>query len=86
MIKIIIGIQNIGSDAGPFDLYLKTTGGIFDISAFEIGVSRDDMLVGYEVSVPEDTIEIKAQSSGVCDNYIIIPVILNLTTTTTTPF
>ncbi len=80
MISIEIGIQNIGVDAGPFDLYS-------DVDNFSTAfgtASRIDLLNGYETQAPVDSTIIRVQSTGDCDNYLDIPIEAQPTTTTTT--
>jgi hypothetical protein len=71
MINIIIGIQNIGTDAGPFDLYSNVDS---FTNAFETGISRFDIEQGYNTYVPESSTIIRCQSTGVCDNFLDIPI------------
>ena len=78
---VLITLTTAGSDTGPFDLYSNLDG---FVSAFETGVSRSALLVGYTSNlVPNGTTTIRVKSNGRCKNYIDI-VISGTTTTTTT--
>ena len=77
-IKLIIA----GIDTGPFDLYSDVDN---FAQAFETGVSKNALVNGYVAySVPEETTQIKVQSTGTCTNFIIIDVAEKSITTTTT--
>jgi hypothetical protein len=81
MINIIIGIQNIGIDAGPFDLYSDVDN---FTTAFETGISKVDIELGYNTQAPDNSTIIRCQSTGVCDNFLDITITAQPTTTTTT--
>lgn len=69
-----------GGDAGPFNLYSDIDG--FS-SAFEAGVTAEDLSVGYpSAAVPDYTTIIRAMSDGTCVNYVDIDVTTTTTTTT----
>jgi hypothetical protein len=71
-----------GSDTGPFNLYSNVDG---FVTPFETGISRNDLINGYtSVLVPDFTTTLRIQSTGVCTNYIDIPVTLTTTTSTST--
>jgi hypothetical protein len=75
---VLITLTTAGTDTGPFDLYSDADG---FVSAFETGVSKAALQAGYPSSlVPNTATVIRVKSSGICTNYIDIP----LTTTTTT--
>jgi hypothetical protein len=79
---VLITLTVAGADSGPFNLYSNLDG---YTSAFETGVSKAALLAGYSSSlVPDFTTIIRVMSTGVCTNYIDIPVGLIPTTTTTT--
>lgn len=80
---VVITLTTAGLDSGPFNLYSNLDG---YTSAFETGVSRVALLAGYSSSlVPDFTTTIRVISTGVCTNYIDIPLYITTTTTTTTP-
>lgn len=77
---VLITLTIAGTDTGPFDLYSNADG---YVSAFETGVSKAALQAGYSSSlVPNTATIIRVKSTGVCTNYIDIP--LTGTTTTTT--
>lgn len=77
---VLITLTTAGTDTGPFDLYSNADG---YVSAFETGVSKAALQAGYSSSlVPNTATIIRVKSTGVCSNYIDIP--LTGTTTTTT--
>lgn len=79
---VLITLTLAGTDTGPFDLYSDADG---FVSAFETGVSKAALLAGYSSSlVPNTTTVIRVKSTGVCNNYIDIPLLPPTTTTTTT--
>lgn len=79
---VLITLTLAGTDTGPFDLYSDADG---FVSAFETGVSKAALLAGYSSSlVPNTTTVIRVKSTGVCNNYIDIPLLPPVTTTTTT--
>ena len=78
---VLITLTTAGLDAGPFDLYSNVDG--YSVP-FETGVSKLALLAGYTSTlVTDNTITVRVRSTGVCTNYIDIP-IGGITTTTTT--
>jgi len=78
----LITLTVAGTDSGPFNLYSNLDG---YLTAFESGVSKSALLVGYSSSlVPDYTTEIRILSTGVCTNYVDIKLEDSPTTTTTT--
>jgi hypothetical protein len=66
----ILQISTIGLDAGPFNIFSNVNG---FTSAFETGVTRNQLLTGHALSnVPNLTTTIRAVSVGQCTNYIDI--------------
>lgn len=79
---VYIQLTIAGNDSGPFNLFSDVTG---YSSAFEINVSKNDLLAGYASSlVPDGTQSIRIASLGTCTNYIDIKVEPLPTTTTST--
>jgi hypothetical protein len=78
---IYITLTSAGADAGPFNLY-SNVGGF--TSAFATGVSKAALLAGYSVIAPAGTTTVRIMSSGVCTNFIDVPVSITTTTTTST--
>jgi uncharacterized protein (TIGR02145 family) len=77
---VLITLTTAGLDAGPFDLYSNVDG--YSVP-FETGVSKLALLAGYTSTlVTDNTITVRVRSTGVCTNYIDIP-IGGITTTTT---
>jgi hypothetical protein len=78
-----ITLTSAGSDSGPYNLYSDIDG--YTV-AFETGVSKSALLAGFtSVNVPNGTNFIKVLSTGLCTNYILIPLVYTTTTTTTLP-
>jgi hypothetical protein len=77
---VLITLTTYGSDTGPFDIYSNATGSFVIV---EQGVSKNDLIVGYELVVPDNTTQIKVESTGVCTNDIVLGVTPLPTTTTT---
>lgn len=79
---VLITLTIAGTDTGPFDLYSDADG---YVSAFETGVSKAALQAGYSSSlVPNTATIIRVKSTGVCNNYIDIPLVTITTTTTST--
>jgi hypothetical protein len=69
---IITLTGTVGIDVGPFNLYSNTN---TYATAFETGVSRANLISGYTSNaVPTSTSTVRVTSTGVCTNYIDIPV------------
>lgn len=82
MPAFLIKITTIGTDADNFSLYSNVDG---FTTPFETGVSRASLLAGYvSILVPVGTTTIRAQSTGICFNWIDIKINYPTTTTTTT--
>lgn len=78
---ITITLTTAGTDTGPFDLYSDVDG---YVSAFVTGVSKSALVAGYTTSLAfVGTTIVRVQSTGLCDNYIDISLVLPTTTTTT---
>jgi hypothetical protein len=78
---VLITLTTAGTDTGPFNLYSNLDG---YTSAFETGVPKASLLLGYASAVvPDFTTTIRVMSDGDCVNYIDI-VLDEVTTTTTT--
>jgi peroxiredoxin len=77
---LLLTLSTAGGDTGPFNLYSNVDG---FTSAFEVGVAKIDLLMGYiSYTVPDGTTVIRVMSDSVCKNYIDL--IVNVTTTSTT--
>ena len=78
---LTVGLNSIGPDAGPFDIYTNADGFCNPIAT---DVSRIDLLIdpGYVITFPGGATIVRIKSTGRCLNYIDIP-ITNCTTTTT---
>lgn len=81
---LLITLSIAGSDTGPFNLYSDVDG---FTSAFEVGVLKIDLLMGYtSYVVPDGTSIVRVMSdSGSCKNYIDLTVNVTTTTTSTDP-
>jgi hypothetical protein len=79
---VFIIFTTVGADAGPFNLYSNVGGYAI---AFEVGITKAQLLAGFPSSnVPLGTNIIRAQSFGVCTNYVDLPLLPAPTSTTTT--
>jgi hypothetical protein len=66
----LITLTNVGSDAGPFNLYSNADG--YD-QPFDTDISADELIAGYTTPfVPNDATIIRVVSMGVCANRIDI--------------
>lgn len=64
----LITLTNVGSDAGPFNLYSNA-----DDQPFDTDISADELIAGYTTPfVPNDATIIRVVSMGVCGNHIDI--------------
>jgi len=80
--QVFISFISIGTDAGPFNLYSDVDG---FTSAFETGVTRQQLLDGFASSnAPDGTNFVKVLSTGVCQTSVLLFVPGGITTTTTT--
>ena len=81
MTTLITLVLPIGGDAGPFNLSSNVGGYAIP---FETNIPALTLTAGYTTSaVPDGTTIIRVTSTGLCTNYIDIPVSLTPTTTTT---
>ena len=68
----LITLTNVGSDAGPFNLYSNADD--YD-QPFDTDISADDLIAGYTTPfVPNDATIIRVISMGVCGNHIDIAI------------
>lgn len=77
---VLITLTTAGADTGPFNLYSNVDGFLV---AFETNVAKMDLEAGYtSYLVPDATLVIRVQSTGVlCNNYIDL--VIGTTTSTT---
>lgn len=83
MKTVRITLSNVGIDTGPFNLYYDSN------NLIQSGVSKNDLLIGYEVDVPSNANSIRVESDNSdCDSSrsssIPAPTTTTSTTTTTT--
>lgn len=79
---IYIVLTTAGSDTGPFNLYSDVDG---FISAFEVGVPKVDLELGYNsYYAPDGTTVVRVMSDGICKNYVDIPIVVGPIPSTTT--
>lgn len=79
---VLITLTVAGLDTGPFNLYSDADG---YVTPFETGVSKAALLAGYtSIVVPDAATIIRVDSTGVCTNFIDLPIIVVPPTTTTT--
>jgi len=78
---VLITLTVAGDNTGPFDLYSDADGFSTIITS---GISRAQLLAGYEATVPEETTEVLLRSGGPCNSDLYLNVIGAPSTTTTT--
>ena len=78
---VLITLTTAGDNTGPFNLYSNEDGFSTIITS---GISRANLLAGYEATVPNGTTEVLLQSIGVCDRDLYLNVAGAPTTTSTT--
>lgn len=82
MLSILITLTTAGIDTANFSLYSDSDG---YTTPFETGVSRASLLSGYTSNlVPDTATIIRVMSTGVCANFVDLPITGFVTTTTTT--
>jgi hypothetical protein len=80
--NVLITLTFAGSGTGPFNLLTDVDG---YTTPFVTGVTRSSLISGYATSlVPDNAFVIRCKSTGICLNYIDIP-IQNIPTPTPTP-
>lgn len=78
---VYITLTTAGTDSGPFSLYSNLDG---FTTAVETGISKAALLAGYTSTlIPDFTATVRVKSTGVCVNYVDLPVDGSTTTTTT---
>jgi hypothetical protein len=78
---VLITLTTAGDNTGPFNLYSNEDGFSTIITS---GISRAELLAGYEATVPNGTTEVLLQSVGACDRDLYLLVTGAPTTTSTT--
>lgn len=80
---VTITLTSAGLDTGPFDLYSDADG---YVTPFETGVLKVLLVAGYtSVLVPDGATIIRVVSTGICTNFVDLPInVISPTTTTTT--
>jgi len=79
---ILVTLTLAGADTGPFDLYSDADGFLVPLA---IGISKAALQAGYSLTgVPDGATIIRAQSQGICTNFIDMFISGTITTTTTT--
>jgi hypothetical protein len=67
-----ISLTSAGTDTGPFDLYSDQDS---FLAPFESAVSKASLLTGFlSSSVPDLTVVCRVQSTGLCTNYVDMPI------------
>lgn len=77
---VLITLTMAGSDTEPFNIYSNADGFTSPIVS---GVSRVDLLAGYEVTAPDGATELLVESVGSCERQLYLPIAGAPTTTTT---
>lgn len=77
---VLVTLTLAGTDTGPFNLYSNVDG---YVSAIATGVSKAALQAGYSLTgVPDNATIIRAQSTGVCTNFLDMSLSGGTTTTT----
>jgi len=80
---VLITLSGVGSSAGPtFDLYRSGNGITFQLIVS--GINKTALEAGYQVTVADNTTDIKVTSVGACTNSYVATIGVIPTTTTTT--
>jgi hypothetical protein len=75
IMTVLLTLTTAGIDSGPFDLYSNLDS--FTVP-FETGVSKATLQAGYTtLLVPDYTTTVRVRSTGVCINYVDIPLYTN---------
>jgi hypothetical protein len=77
---VLITLTTAGSNTGPFNLYSDADGFSTIITS---GISRADLLAGYEAILPTGTTEVLLRSAGPCNSSLYLIVSGAPTTSTT---
>lgn len=77
---VLITLTTAGSNTGPFDLYSDADGFSTIITS---GISKADLLAGYDATLPTGTTEVLLRSSGPCNSSLYLIVSGAPTTSTT---
>ena len=79
---VLVTLTLAGIDTGPFDLYSDADGFLVPLA---IGISKVALQAGYSLTgVPDGATIIRAQSQGICTNFIDMFISGTITTTTST--
>lgn len=80
----LITLTLAGSDTGPFNVYSNIDN---YTTAYATGLTRDQLLAGYNVTLPQWSTEVLVRSTGACqrDMYLNISGAPTTTTSTTPP-
>ena len=79
---VLLTLTSAGTDSGPFDLYTDLDS---YTTPFESGITRNQLLAGYNSTVvPDGALIVRAKSEGNCINYLDMPLDYQTTTSTTT--
>lgn len=79
---VTITLTTAGLDTGPFNLYSDADG---YVTPFETGVLKAVLLTGYVSSlVPDAATTVRVDSTGICTNFVDLPIEIVPSTTTTT--
>jgi hypothetical protein len=77
---VLVTLTLAGTDAGPFNLYSNADG---FVNAIATGVSKSALLAGYNLTgVPDSASIVRAQSTGICTNFLDMYLSGGTTTTT----
>ena len=79
---IHIQLTNAGLDISNVTLSYYVSPGPYVV--FDTGVSKIILLAGVDYTIPDGSTFVKITSTGLCDNEVIIPIVLTTTTTSTT--
>ncbi len=72
---VLLTLVTAGVDSGPFDLYSNLDSYAIP---FEVGVSKAALQGGYTTAlVPDYTSTVRVKSTGICINFVDIPLTVN---------
>jgi len=78
---ILVTLTVAGTDTGPFSI-IAQAGGVNTTVAS--GVTRQQLLDGYSITVPDNTNSVVVDSNGACDNLIVFGTGITTTSTSST--
>lgn len=85
MSRVITLLLTIGnSSVGPFNIY-SCSGTTCDTTPIVTGVTRSELLGGYDVTVQNNTTMVRTVSTGICNVHFDLQIVAPTSTPTSTP-